>query len=136
MPAPNRRLVKRAAFSNDDEVDDENDVGVDTPQSPVRPEPTSSVRPLNAFDILKQGAVAHAQGKELGKRKRKLDRSDFVVGEAEESDEDALFGFTSKQHESDEDSDDAQDQPLADLVDDTVMDAETEAVDKVLEKVK
>ena len=83
----------------------------------------------NAFDIL---------GKGPSKPKGKLRRSEFVAGEAEESDEEAAFGYAPlrKKDESDEDDDDELDQADLDLVDDNKMDADTLNEDAVLEKVR
>lgn len=70
--------------------------------------------------------------------KPKMVKSAFVEGEAEESDEDAIFGFGPKvKHDSDEEEDgEDQDATLQELVDDKDMDADTLNEDKVLEKVK
>ncbi|KZO92151.1 hypothetical protein CALVIDRAFT_313666 [Calocera viscosa TUFC12733] len=90
---------------------------------PIRTEP-------NAFDILRKNAA-----REEKKAFRKKIKSLLVEGEAEEEEEEAMLGFSvgKDAHESDEDSE--NDAPLPGLVDDQVMDAETVAVDKVLEKV-
>ena len=66
----------------------------------------------------------------------KLSKSEFISGEAEESDEDADFGFGPKgtKDDDEEEDDDGQDKFLEELVDDKEMDLETLAEDKVREK--
>ena len=66
----------------------------------------------------------------------KLSKSEFIAGEAEESDEDADFGFGPKgtKDDDEEEDDDGQDKFLEELVDDKEMDLETLAEDKVREK--
>ncbi|KAF8138155.1 MRC1-like domain-containing protein [Boletus edulis] len=92
---------------------------------------SNPVEKLNAFDILGKAPKPpppKAQGEELGK-------SEFVVFEAEESDEDDMFGFGGpKKDDGEEEDDNEQDKIVEGLVDDAVMDAETEAPDLVLEK--
>ncbi|KAI0750885.1 MRC1-like domain-containing protein [Daedaleopsis nitida] len=81
----------------------------------------------NAFDVLGKPPKA----------KKKLERSEFVAGEAEESDEDTGFGFGLSKKEDEEDEDDDgedQDQVMAELVDDKAMDEETLAEAAVVEK--
>ena len=65
----------------------------------------------------------------------KTKRSEFIEGEAEESDDDEMRGFgLRKRVEDDEEDDEAQDQTLQELVDDQEMDENTLAEDAVLEK--
>ena len=70
---------------------------------------------------------------------KRLEKSEFVEGEAEESDEERKFGFgfggPSKGDEDESDGED-QDQTLAELVDDQQMDQATLNEAKVIEKVK
>ncbi|KIK91696.1 hypothetical protein PAXRUDRAFT_830609 [Paxillus rubicundulus Ve08.2h10] len=124
-PRPLRRLRKRSA-------------------SPIEPKiracktsPTATLLPLaagspkpNAFDIL---------GKPLKPTSKtyngKLQSSEFVAAEAQESDEDDMFGFgVAKEDDEEDEDDDDQDKVVEGLVDDAFMDAETEAVDLVQEK--
>lgn len=70
------------------------------------------------------------------KRERKKLRSDFVEGEAMESDEDEMFGFGPKTKELDEDSDDDPDEIVENLVDDGALTEEQLAKERVLEKVQ
>lgn len=84
----------------------------------------------NAFNLL----LANAQ-KEKERRRKKLEKSEFIEGEAVESDDDEMLGFGPRIKHDDADSDD--DDPNAvieNLVDDAQMDVETLAEDKVLEK--
>ncbi|KAK7060206.1 hypothetical protein VNI00_000971 [Paramarasmius palmivorus] len=92
--------------------------------------PTPSLTPgrslLDAFGI---------QQKKKQKRERKpLVNSEFVQGEAQESDEET-FGFV-KSRDDDEDLNEDLDKTLETLVDDKEMDEDTVAEDKVLEKYK
>jgi mediator of replication checkpoint protein 1 len=120
-----RRLRKRAATPDSD----------DGPhKGGYRSSPSPSPKARNAFDVL-----GH---KPLGKLKapkfpKKLEKSAFIEGEAEESDEDAGFGFglVKKDDEEELDGDD-QDKILEELVDDAHMDEETLNEEKVLEKVQ
>lgn len=85
---------------------------------------------LNVFDIL--GRVPKPPSKA---HKEKPGNSEFVAFEAEESDEDDMFGFGGPKKEGEEEEDDnEQDKVVEGLVDDTAMDAGTEAVGLVLEK--
>ncbi|KAG1792446.1 MRC1-like domain-containing protein [Suillus plorans] len=83
----------------------------------------------NAFDVLGGHPNSNAP-------KRKLEKSEFVAAEAEESDEDELIGFgpIHKDEEEAEDDDDDDEKFVEGLVDDAVMNAETEAADLVQEK--
>jgi mediator of replication checkpoint protein 1 len=84
----------------------------------------------NAFNVL----IANAQ-KDGNRKRRRLERSEFVEGEAVESDDDEMFGFGPHQKKDDEESDDEDPNAVVEgLVDDEKMDADTLAEDKVLEK--
>ncbi|KAG5654679.1 hypothetical protein H0H81_009928 [Sphagnurus paluster] len=115
-PPPLNRLHKRAK----------------TPPSPslrasLSPSPTLK-RP-NAFDIM-----AHAA--RVARPKRKLERSEFVEQEAQESDEDDMFGFGPKKNNEEEEDGEDLDQVLEALVDDKEMDEDTVAAELVIEKFK
>jgi mediator of replication checkpoint protein 1 len=63
----------------------------------------------------------------------------YMEGEAEESDEEIAFGFAGPKIHEDEGADEEQageDGHIKDLVDDREMDQETQAKDKILEKVQ
>lgn len=91
---------------------------------------SNSVPKLNAFSILGKAPKPPTEAE-----KKKLGKSEFVAVEAEESDEDDMFGFGGpKKDEDGEEDDDEQDKVVEGLVDDSVMDAETEGVGLVLEK--
>ncbi|KAG5644947.1 hypothetical protein DXG03_007412 [Asterophora parasitica] len=122
-PAPLHRLRKRGA----------------TPTSPLLRSSRTSIspspslkRPATAFDVMKRAAKDRTD-----KPKRKLERSEFIEQEAQESDEDDMFGFGPKKNggEDEEDGEDL-DQPLASLVDDNHMDEEAVAAQLVMEKYK
>lgn len=82
----------------------------------------------NAFNVLGGHPKSDAP-------KRKLEKSEFVAAEAEESDEDELIGFGPIQKDDDEEAEDDDDEKIVEgLVDDAVMDVETEAADLVQEK--
>lgn len=105
-----------------------------TPSPSSRQSTPSASPPRNAFTTLQHGALK-ARSKEQ-KAKKKLDKSDYVEGEAVESDEDAGFGFgpKDKADADDHESGDDEDKVVEGLVDDAHMDAETEAADLVQEK--
>lgn len=84
---------------------------------------------LNAFSIL--GKVPKPSPMAQNK---KYDKSEFVAVEAEESDEDDMFGFGGGKKDDDEEQDKEQDKDVEGLVDDTFMDAEAEAAELVQEK--
>lgn len=85
---------------------------------------------LNAFSIL---GKAHRPVSKV--QDKKPEKSEFVAVEAEESDEDDVFGFGGpKKDDGEEENDDEQDKVVEGLVDDMPMDAETEAADLVQEK--
>lgn len=89
----------------------------------------SPKKPLDVFGVLMKPRV---------KPMKRLEKSEFVEGEAEESDEERKFGFGfGGPSKGDDESDgEDQDQTLAELVDDRQMDTETLNEGKVLEKVK
>lgn len=91
---------------------------------------SNPVTKLNAFSIL--GKVLTSPSKA---QKEKHEKSEFVAVEAEESDEDDMFGFGGpKRDDNEEEDDNEQDKVVEGLVDDTIMDAQTEAADLVQEK--
>jgi mediator of replication checkpoint protein 1 len=79
-----------------------------------------------------------AQEKNEKAAKKKLERSEFVEAEAEESDDDDQFGFGGHKKIDDGEEEDGEDQDktLEGLVDDAEMDDETMAEELVMEKVK
>ncbi|KAL5527514.1 hypothetical protein ACEPAG_6315 [Sanghuangporus baumii] len=86
----------------------------------------------NAFVKMLQAARKQSKSE-----KRKFGKSDFVEGEAVESDEDELFGFGQPAKGDDDESDeDSPDAVVENLIDDAGMDVRELAEDKVLEKVK
>ncbi|KAI9000938.1 MRC1-like domain-containing protein [Trametes punicea] len=85
----------------------------------------------NAFTVLGRSATRP--------RQKKFERSAFIEGEAEESDDDAAIGFGVRKKDDDDDEEEDgedQDQTLAELVDDKEMDLKTLAEDKVREKAR
>lgn len=96
------------------------------------PTPSSPKRSRNAFE-----AMLKAQARKE-KTEKKLEKSEFVAGEAEESDDDDQFGFGAriKKDDGEEDEDDDQDKVVEGLVDDADMDEETINERLVLEKAK
>jgi mediator of replication checkpoint protein 1 len=120
-----RRLRRRVASSPTTNVD-----------HPPSPTPLTNARELNAFDILNRNARLQAKGLKQG---AKLVESEYVEAEAQESDDDELYGFGNfvkkgDDGEGEEDGEDL-DKNLDGLVDDTVMDGDVLAEDKVMEKV-
>ncbi|TFK56175.1 hypothetical protein OE88DRAFT_716197 [Heliocybe sulcata] len=110
QPEPLRRLRKRDS--------------IDERRSP------SPEEPQNAFEVMRDDNIR----KTKKSNKRKLEKSDFVDGQAEESDEDKMFGFGKRKADDDEEGeDDEDDQPLEGLVDDGEVDVKE---DLVMEKVK
>ncbi|KAF8558978.1 hypothetical protein OG21DRAFT_1480851 [Imleria badia] len=88
------------------------------------------VAKLDAFDILSKASKPPSKA-----QKEKHGKSEFLAVEAEESDEDDMFGFGGPKKDDDEEEDDnEQDKVVEGLVDDAVMNAETEAADLVVEK--
>jgi mediator of replication checkpoint protein 1 len=92
--------------------------------------PSPSKRTINAFDKMRL-----AQEKLAGK---KLEKSEYVEAEAEESDDDDQFGFGGHRKVDDGEEEDGEDQDktLEGLVDDAEMDDATMAEELVMEKVK
>lgn len=94
--------------------------------------PSPPKRQRNAFDLLgKKPQRSEEDGK-------KLEKSEYVHAEAEESDDDDTFGFGGHRNKDDgeeEDGDDL-DKTLEGLVDDADMDDATMAEELVMEKVK
>lgn len=82
----------------------------------------------DAFSIMMQGPSKKADSK-------KLMRSEYIEGEAQESDDDDMLGFGGRKQDDDEDSEDEDDDGQVDgLVDDAAMDDAVLAADKVQEK--
>lgn len=79
--------------------------------------------------------MAEAAKTKRDKPKGKLDKSEFIENEAQESDDDEMLGFGPKRKD-DEDEEDGEDldKTLEALVDDQVMDEETIASERVREK--
>ncbi|KAI0720188.1 hypothetical protein C8T65DRAFT_633751 [Cerioporus squamosus] len=111
LPARPRRLRKRT----------------ESPEPPLEDAPR-----FNAFDILGRSRPPRT------KKPKKMEKSEFIEGEAEESDEEAGFGFGPKKAQADDDDEDGEDQDriLEELVDDKEMDENTLGEEKVLEKVR
>ncbi|KAK2466422.1 hypothetical protein APHAL10511_002064 [Amanita phalloides] len=117
-----RRLIKRCTPSPS--------------RSPVKADrdtPTPASRVIKTVETLTQGLQASRREK----ARNKLEKSEFVETEAEESDDDDVFGFLPKKdEEEDEENGNDLDQTLKTLVDDRVMDEETLNAPRVLEKFK
>ncbi|KAI6122780.1 hypothetical protein EV401DRAFT_1949860 [Pisolithus croceorrhizus] len=121
-PRPLRRLRRRSASPLQCTAD----------PAPLEPAPmTAYPSKVNAFDIL---------GKTSNRPKVQRERlkdSEFVAAEAEESDEDDMFGFGGpKKGDNDDDEEDEEErnEVMTELVDDKDMDVETERPDLVQEK--
>lgn len=98
----------------------------------VSPSP-SPHKSRDAFAIMKQASMHPKRAFALTGKKEK--RSEFIEGEAEESDDDVRRGFgLRKRDDEEEDDDETQDQTLQELVDDQEMDETVLAEDAVLEK--
>ena len=97
--------------------------------------PTDNLSPPGAKSADAFTLMMQAQRLKEKKDKKKL-RSDYVEGEAMESDEDEMFGFGPKTKEVDEDSDDDPDEVVENLVDDAALTEDQLAREKVLEKVQ
>lgn len=121
-PAAPRRLRKRASTPEPPKG------GYRSSASP------SPVKVRNAFEVLGR-APQKLRAPEF---KKKLAKSAFIEGEAEESDEDAGYGFGMVKKKNDEEELDGEDQDrmLEGLVDDAAMDDDTLNEEKVLEKVQ
>ncbi|OBZ76695.1 hypothetical protein A0H81_04027 [Grifola frondosa] len=122
---PRRRLVKRLTTSPN----------TGSPKMRKRSLSPSPSRPKNAFDLIQHRPhYGYRQNANVGRR---LGKSEFIEGEAEESDDDAMIGFGGRKKEDDEESnDDDQDRTLAELVDDRELDEKTLGEEAVLEKVR
>ncbi|KAG6850058.1 hypothetical protein H0H93_001874 [Arthromyces matolae] len=118
LPSPRGRLHKRGKTPDEGAY-----------RSSQTPSPIAN-RPLNAFDLLKRGSAKHNQ-----LERRPLEKSEFVEQEAQESDDEEMFGFgpSTKKNDDEEDGEDL-DRNLEALVDDAEMDVETQAADLVMEK--
>lgn len=126
---PFRRLVKRTGSRTPPPSSKRTIGGY---QSSPSPSPTvRSNKPLNAFEALARGGKA----KQKQKAPTRLEKSEFVEGEAQESDEEVRFGFGFGKEEDEEDGEDL-DRTLETLVDDQEMDEETLAAERVMEKFK
>ena len=88
----------------------------------------------NAFDVLRD--AAKGKGRERpAKAKQTIKSSEFVEAEAQESDDEAMFGFGGAKGDDDEEGGDDDPNTIVEgLVDDTVMDEKAQAADLVLEK--
>ncbi|CAE7130924.1 unnamed protein product [Rhizoctonia solani] len=94
------------------------------------PEPVSAPIP----SVLDRLMATQREKQKKGKRKSKLGKSDFVEGEAAESDDEYEgFGMRSKEEDG-EDGDSDEDRHVEGLVDDQAMDEETEGVAQVQAK--
>jgi mediator of replication checkpoint protein 1 len=119
QPTRSRRLVKRdrsTARALDAPADGSNDM--DTPFKVHHLPPPK--------DRSKEPKSMHP--------KKTFEKSEYVDGEAQESDEDEQFGFGKLKDQDDEEEGEHLDENLASLVDDQHMDEDTEAVDKVMER--
>ncbi|KZP13040.1 hypothetical protein FIBSPDRAFT_1049618 [Athelia psychrophila] len=97
------------------------------------PSPSAPKHSQNAFQAMLKAQARHARVE-----KKKLEKSAFVAGEAEESDDDDQFGFGArikKDDGEDEDGDD-QDKVVEGLVDDADMDEDAINEQLVMEKAK
>ena len=114
------RLRRRSLSSDFGDV-----VGIPSRKRSVSPSPLPKP---NAFSVLLENA-------QKAKRRQKLEKSEFVEGEAVESDDDEMFGFGPRRKQDDEESDnDDPEAVVENLVDDAQIDADALAEDKVLEK--
>lgn len=121
---PRRRLKKRDASPAESERSDR------LSASPTPSKIKKAAKASHSWSIFEQPKPA--------KPARKLGKSEFIEGEAEESDDDAMMGFGGPTRDKGDEEDDGedQDQTLTELVDDAQMDDETLGADKVLEKVR
>jgi len=100
------------------------------PQTGVR-SPNAS-RQLDAHEELRRGQQAQRRREE--KKRKRAELGILFEDEAAESDDDDMFGLAIKRPLDDEEDGEDLDQNLPALVDDQKMDADTEAVDLVLDK--
>ena len=110
----------------------------DTPPLPADRSPTASppvqqLRALNAHEVLYRGQ--QLEKKRLEQKRKRSELGGFLEDEAAESD-DEMFGFVVKKPSEDEEEGEDLDKNLPELVDDQIMDVETEAADLVLDKYK
>ncbi|KAI0776041.1 hypothetical protein BD413DRAFT_469485 [Trametes elegans] len=101
----------------------------DRTPSPQRSIPSVS-KPKDAFEALLRRPASPKAKKPV--------RSEFIEGEAEESDDDAGFGFGERRKDDGDEDEDGEEQDgiLAELVDDQAMDEETLAENAVREKAR
>ncbi|KAG0699868.1 MRC1-like domain-containing protein [Suillus ampliporus] len=119
---PLRRLRRRSTSPLDRKTQLQDD------DSLLPPLTLSQLPKRNAFDVL----GGHPK---LNAPKRKLEKSEFIAAEAEESDEDELIGFGPIKKDDDEEAEGDDDEKIVEgLVDDAAMDVETERPDLVQEK--
>ncbi|KAH7888042.1 hypothetical protein F5I97DRAFT_944152 [Phlebopus sp. FC_14] len=125
--SPELRPLRRLYRRSDSPLDTRTLVDGVRPLAPAPLITASSQR--NAFEVLgKTKAASHTHNDKLGK-------SEFVAAEAEESDEDDMFGFGGRKQEDDEDDDeDDENRVVEGLVDDAVMNVDTERPDLIQEK--
>ncbi|KAF8845644.1 hypothetical protein BDN67DRAFT_1033013 [Paxillus ammoniavirescens] len=124
-PRPLRRLHKRSASPIEHKIRGRKA----SPTVTLVPLAAGSSKP-NAFDILGKPLKSTSKANNA-----KPQTSEFVAAEAQESDEDDMFGFGgAKEDDEEEDDDDDQDKIVEGLVDDAFMDVETEAANLVQEK--
>ncbi|KAG8965892.1 hypothetical protein FRC03_012824 [Tulasnella sp. 419] len=93
----------------------------------------SPPRPLNAFQIMMTGPPK--KPKQLKEKLKSNGKSVFVQGEAEESDEEVVFGFGGAGLKEDEEEGEEDDKPLEGLVDDNHLSQDALNADAVMEKV-
>ncbi|KAF7353066.1 MRC1 domain-containing protein [Mycena venus] len=93
------------------------------------PSPIAAIRTKNALDLLRRESLRESRPK------RKLEKSEFVAEEAQESDDDEMMAFGGRtQDDGEEEEGEDMDKTLETLVDDKEMDEATVAADRVLEK--
>ena len=116
LDSPDAPLCRlRHAVSTPSQVAD-----IDDRSSPsLSPSPRKQLP--NAFEV-----IAGAAKTKSGKEKRRLEKSEFIEAEAQESDDDEMFGFRGRQKDDVEEEDGEDlDTTLETLVDDQEMDEET-----------
>jgi mediator of replication checkpoint protein 1 len=90
------------------------------------------LRQPDAYELLRRGQ--QAQRRKAEKKRKRAELGILFEDEAAESDDDDMFGLAIKKPLDDEEDGEDLDQNLPTLVDDRKMDADTEAVDLVLDK--
>ncbi|KAG1753709.1 MRC1-like domain-containing protein [Suillus paluster] len=118
---PLRRLRRRSTSPLDGKTLLQDD------DSLLPPLTISQLPKRNAFEVLGGHPKSNAP-------KRKLEKSEFIATEAVESDEDELIGFGPIKKDEEEAEDDDDEKIVEGLVDDAVMDVDTERADLVQEK--